>query len=149
MDHPEVSLDVDLDEFLQEICELPLSELESLATEFLSTDALPRDYINSLDENHQNIALRACLLVNLTSKCRIIPQQYQLEASNGLEDGRDIIVDSGTGSGKTLCVIIPNLLHLNTTSMTIFPLKRLQILRVRTCLIILRRFSKISLRRRN
>ncbi|KAJ7897931.1 hypothetical protein B0H14DRAFT_2220645, partial [Mycena olivaceomarginata] len=55
----------------------------------------------------------------------LLPRQYQLEANNALEDGRDILVDSGTGSGKTLCLIISNLMHPNTTSMTISPLKRL------------------------
>ncbi|KAJ7735353.1 P-loop containing nucleoside triphosphate hydrolase protein [Mycena metata] len=38
------------------------------------------------------------------------------------------VFDSGTGSGKTLCQILPNLMHPITTSMTISPLKRLQIL---------------------
>lgn len=42
-------------------------------------------------------------------------RQYQLEANKALEDGRDIL-DSGTGSGKILCQIIPNLMHPNTTS---------------------------------
>ncbi|KAJ6585346.1 hypothetical protein B0H19DRAFT_908943, partial [Mycena capillaripes] len=69
--------------------------------------------------------LKASLLVYYTSKCTVVPRQYQLEANNALEDGLDILVDSGTGSGKKLCLIIPNLMHPNTTSITIFPLKRL------------------------
>ncbi|KAJ7831548.1 hypothetical protein B0H14DRAFT_2365107, partial [Mycena olivaceomarginata] len=59
---------------------------------------------------------------------RLVPRQYQLEATNAMEDGLEVLVDSGTCSGKTLCQIIHNLLHLNTTSMMISPLKRLQIL---------------------
>ncbi|KAJ7436728.1 hypothetical protein FB451DRAFT_969590, partial [Mycena latifolia] len=85
-------------------------------------------YINSLDESHKTISLRASLLVYFASKCRIVPRQYQLEANNGLEDGLEVAVDSGTGSGKTLCLIIPNLLQPDTTSITVSPLKRLQIL---------------------
>ncbi|KAJ7859063.1 hypothetical protein B0H14DRAFT_2174098, partial [Mycena olivaceomarginata] len=74
--------------------------------------------------------LRALLLVYFARKCTIVPRQYQLEGNNVLEDGRNVLVDSGTSSGKTLCQIIPNLMHPNTTSMTISPLKRLQILQV-------------------
>ncbi|KAF8199997.1 hypothetical protein K438DRAFT_1583316, partial [Mycena galopus ATCC 62051] len=55
---------------------------------------------------------------------------YQLEITNALEDSDNILVDSGTGSGKTLCMIIPNLMHPNTTSIMISPLKRLEILQV-------------------
>ncbi|KAJ7827770.1 P-loop containing nucleoside triphosphate hydrolase protein [Mycena olivaceomarginata] len=62
------------------------------------------------------------------SKYTIVPHQYQLETMNALEDGHDILVDSGTGSGKTLCMIIPNLMHPHTISITISPLKRLQIM---------------------
>ncbi|KAJ6525804.1 P-loop containing nucleoside triphosphate hydrolase protein [Mycena vulgaris] len=134
MDPQEESLDLELQEILQDIREKPLSELEDLASEFLSPDVLPTAYINSLDGKHKTIALRACLLVYFTSKCRIVPRQYQLEANNGLEDRLKVIVDSGTGSGKTLCQIIPNLLHPKTTSMTVSPLKRLQILQANPAL---------------
>ncbi|KAJ7496356.1 hypothetical protein FB451DRAFT_1385766 [Mycena latifolia] len=122
------SVDLALAEILQDIRQKPLLELEALAHEFLSGDTLPTDYINSLDERHKTISLRASLLVYFASKCRIVPRQYQLGANNGLEDGLEVAVDSGTGSGKTLCLIIPNLLHPDTTSITISPLKRLQIL---------------------
>ncbi|KAJ7208369.1 P-loop containing nucleoside triphosphate hydrolase protein [Mycena pura] len=128
MDTPEDSWELDLQESLAEIRQLPLLELESLAAEFLPTETLPTAYLNSLDDKRRSIALRACLLVHLTSRCRFVPRQYQLEANDALENGRDGIIDSGTGSGKTMCQIIPNLLHPTTTSMTISPLKRLQIL---------------------
>ena len=130
MDSQEASIDSDLQDILQEIREKPLLQLQALAAEFLPDDQLPTEYINSLDEKHKTIALRACLLVYFTSKCKIIPRQYQLQATNALEDGLEVIVDSGTGSGKTLCQIIPNLLHPNTISITVSPLKRLQILQV-------------------
>ncbi|KAJ7449385.1 P-loop containing nucleoside triphosphate hydrolase protein [Mycena galericulata] len=128
MDHPEVFLDLEIQEFLQQIRELPLPQLESLAAEFLPENSLPSAYIDSLGQRHKTISLRASLLVHIVTKYGIVPRQYQLEANNGLEDGREILIDSGTGSGKTLCLIIPNLLHPDTSSMTISPLKRLQIL---------------------
>ncbi|KAJ7807929.1 hypothetical protein B0H14DRAFT_2380957, partial [Mycena olivaceomarginata] len=49
-----------------------------------------------------------------------------LETMNALEDGRDVLVDSG-------CMIIPNLMHPHTASITISPLKRLQIMQVSCC----------------
>ncbi|KAJ7686877.1 hypothetical protein B0H14DRAFT_2171129, partial [Mycena olivaceomarginata] len=69
--------------------------------------------------------LRACILVFIASNKRMVPRQYQLEASNATAHGLDCTVNSGTGSGKTLCQIILNLLYPNTTSITISPLKRL------------------------
>ncbi|KAJ7269062.1 P-loop containing nucleoside triphosphate hydrolase protein [Mycena rebaudengoi] len=128
MDSLTVSLDAETLNLVRELRELPLEELESLGAEFLPVDALPHDYIASLDSKHKTIALRACLITHITSGYRLVPREYQLRATNGLEDGRDVLIDSGTGSGKTLCLVIPNLLHPNTTSMTISPLKRLQIL---------------------
>ncbi|KAJ7201842.1 hypothetical protein GGX14DRAFT_327680, partial [Mycena pura] len=110
-------------ESLADIRQSPLLKLESLAAEFLPAETLPRAYLDSLDDATRSIALRACLLVHLTSRCRFIPRQYQLEANDALENRQDGIVDLGTGSGKTLCLIIPNLLHPTTTSMTVSPLK--------------------------
>jgi ATP-dependent helicase YprA (DUF1998 family) len=130
MDHSEVSLDAETQNLLQEIRDSSLCDLQSLAGEFLSSEALPDAYIDSLDDKHKTIALRACLIIHIVSKYIIVPRKYQLEANNGLEDGRDVLVNAGTGSGKTLCLIMPNLLHPNTSSMTISPLKRLQTLQV-------------------
>ncbi|KAG2044373.1 hypothetical protein BDR03DRAFT_850377 [Suillus americanus] len=56
----------------------------------------------------------------------IVPQQFQLEAVLATLNGQDTIITAGTGSGKTLCIIIPILLCPGTISMTISPLKHLQ-----------------------
>ncbi|KAJ7468872.1 hypothetical protein B0H11DRAFT_1920885 [Mycena galericulata] len=78
MDNPEVSLDLEIQKFLQQIRELPLPQLELLAAEFLPEDSLPSTYINSLGQRHKTISLRASLLVHIVSKYRIVPRQYQL-----------------------------------------------------------------------
>ena len=57
-----------------------------------------------------------------------VPRQFQLEAILATLNGRDSIITAGTGCGKTLCLIIPNLLRPDTI---ISPLKRLQITQVR------------------
>ncbi|KAG1860374.1 hypothetical protein F4604DRAFT_1528762, partial [Suillus subluteus] len=53
-------------------------------------------------------------------------RQFQLEVVLATLNGQDSIITAGTGSGKTLCIIIPILLHLGTVTMTISLLKRLQ-----------------------
>ncbi|KAJ7626970.1 P-loop containing nucleoside triphosphate hydrolase protein [Roridomyces roridus] len=94
-------------------------------------DAVPTAYLATLDDRHATLALRACLLAFFANPKRIVPRQFQLEATLALADGRDVIVDCGTGSGKTLCQILPNLLFPTTSSLTISPLKRLQVVQVR------------------
>jgi hypothetical protein len=133
MDPHDHSIYQELRQALQDIRQKPLPALQALALDILPSDSYPSQFIDSLDDTHKTISLRACLLVFYASKRTIIPRQYQLETMNALEDGRDILVDSGTGSGKTLCMIIPNLMHPHTTSITISPLKRLQITQVSRC----------------
>ncbi|KAG1723312.1 hypothetical protein EDD22DRAFT_790159, partial [Suillus occidentalis] len=70
--------------------------------------------------------LRACLIIYVLTATIIIPCQFQFEAVLATLNGRDSFVTAGTGSGKTLCIIIPILLHPGTVTMTISPLKRLQ-----------------------
>ncbi|KAG1846147.1 P-loop containing nucleoside triphosphate hydrolase protein, partial [Suillus tomentosus] len=60
--------------------------------------------------------------------------QFQLEAILATLNGCDSVITAGTGCGKTLCLIIPILLHPDTISMTISPLKRLQNMQVNECL---------------
>jgi ATP-dependent helicase YprA (DUF1998 family) len=133
MDPHDYSTCQELRQVLQDIRQKSLSALQALALDILPSDSYPSQFFDSLDDTHKTISLRSCLLVFYASKCTIVPHQYQLETMIALEDGRDILVDSGTGSGKTLCMIIPNLMHPHTTSITISPLKRLQIMQVSCC----------------
>ncbi|KAK7015680.1 hypothetical protein R3P38DRAFT_2543512 [Favolaschia claudopus] len=130
MDPNELSIYLELQQTLHDIRHKPLDDLFALALDIMPCDDLFLDFINSLDEKHKTLALKASLLVYFASKCKIVPRIFQLEANNALEDGRDVLIDSGTGSGKTLCQIIPNLMHPTTMSISISPLKRLQILQV-------------------
>ncbi|KAG2362625.1 hypothetical protein BDR07DRAFT_1284288, partial [Suillus spraguei] len=70
--------------------------------------------------------LRACLIVYVLTSMAIVPHQFQLEAVLAMLNGRDSVITAGTGSGKTLCIIIPILLRPGTVRMTISPLKWLQ-----------------------
>ncbi|KAG1721041.1 hypothetical protein EDD22DRAFT_760609, partial [Suillus occidentalis] len=58
--------------------------------------------------------LRACLIIYVLTATVIIPRQFQLEAVLATLNGRDSIVTAGTGSGKTLCIIMPILLRPGT-----------------------------------
>jgi len=56
------------------------------------------------------IALRACLATWAASEKKIVPREFQLEATIAIMSGKDALIDVGTGYGKTLCMIIPCLL---------------------------------------
>ena len=62
----------------------------------------------------------------------LIPHDFQLEAALKSLHGCDSVVIAGTGQGKTLCIVIPLLLHPSTMSIMISPLKRLQMMQVCT-----------------
>ena len=55
------------------------------------------------------------------------PFQWQLEAAAAILCGKDVVLDVGTGSGKTLCFSLPLLLNEQDVSLTISPLTALMI----------------------
>ena len=62
------------------------------------------------------------------------PFQWQLDAAATILKGEDVILDVGTGSGKTLCFSLPLLLDDKDISITISPLTALMIDQV-SCLV--------------
>ncbi|KAF9221447.1 hypothetical protein BS17DRAFT_640606, partial [Gyrodon lividus] len=66
---------------------------------------------------------RACVTIYILTSSTIVPRVFQLQASLAILNGRDTIITAGTGSGKTLCVLIPMLLRPGSMSITISPLK--------------------------
>jgi ATP-dependent helicase YprA (DUF1998 family) len=121
---------MDQPSFIQVVLEAPLRPLEDLAHLLLGTRH-PLDYVATLAEHDKTDALRACLVVALITRFTIIPCHFQLQASLAILNGHDSIITAGTGSGKTLCLLIPILLRPNSISITILPLKRLQVTQVR------------------
>jgi ATP-dependent helicase YprA (DUF1998 family) len=55
------------------------------------------------------------------------PFQFQLEAAAAILCGEDLIIDVGTGAGKTLCFTLPLLLNTEDISMIVSPLSALMI----------------------
>ncbi|KAH9953285.1 hypothetical protein BGW80DRAFT_1192669, partial [Lactifluus volemus] len=71
-----------------------------------------------------------CVLLSTVTNGEKIPREFQLKAVLALLFGQDTLIDAGTGSGKTLCMILPALLDPTAMSLVISPLKRLQVLQV-------------------
>ena len=82
------------------------------------------------NDDERNTGLRACLLVWTATHSKLVPQEFQLEATIAIMSGRDSLIDVGTGYGKTLCVIIFCLLNSENLFVIFSPLERLQAVQV-------------------
>ena len=61
---------------------------------------------------------------------KLVPWEFQLEATIAIMSGRDSLIDVSTGYGKTLCMIIPCLLNPESLAVILSPLKQLQAVQV-------------------
>ena len=103
--------------------------IQSVST--LINNQLPHEYLATLNDEDKLEALWACLIVSLLTKGHVILCKFQLEASLGMLHQHDCVIIAGTGSGKTLCLLMPIFLRPESISMTISPLKCLQTNQVR------------------
>jgi len=69
----------------------------------------------------EDLAARALVILGLK------PFQWQLEIAAAVLCGEDVIIDVGTGSGKTLCFALPLLLHETDIVLVVSPLTALMI----------------------
>ena len=83
-------------------------------------------WIDSLEAGQRLNALRACLLVFAVTNGQVLPRQFQLRAGLAAYEGKNTVVNAGTGSGKTLSMAIPLLMNLDAVAIIVSPLKRLQ-----------------------
>ena len=112
----------------QAILGYTMDELQHRALEDIGT-RLPMGFVATLSEIDTMDALRASLMVHHLSSHAIFPRDFQLQASLAILHGKDSIVTAGTGSGKTLCQLIPLLLPPGTLLITISPLNGFKSLR--------------------
>ncbi|KAI0315752.1 P-loop containing nucleoside triphosphate hydrolase protein [Amylostereum chailletii] len=127
-----INLDVKKQSRLQQAYNLPDSQIEHSAEGLLSTQLDPlREFLASLPPWDSVGALRACILLFIVTDGEMDPRQMQLEAVIPLAAGHNSLVDVGTGSRKTLCMVLAVLLDLGGVSLVISPLKWLQINQVR------------------
>ena len=118
---------VQLEEVLATILVTELESLKEVATAMIPIDRRPSQRFWEAQESIQQVSvLRACLMVFVLSLGKAVPRDFQLEALLGSLGNKDVIVSSGTGSGKTLVMTMLMLLHPMDVSLVIVPLKCLQ-----------------------
>ena len=116
---------------LQEIRDFPVALLQPAFSVLIPADHGPTAaFWAPYNNKERNIGIRACLLVWTVTNFKLVPQEFQLEATIAIMTGKDLLVDVGTGYGKTLCMIIPSLLDPENLSVIFSPLKRLQAVQV-------------------
>ena len=116
---------------LQEIRDLPVALLQPAFNVLIPADHGPTAaFWAPYNNEERNIGIRACLLVWTVTNFKLVPREFQLEATIAIMTGKDSLVDVGTGYGKTLCMIIPCLLDPENLSVIFSPLKRLQAVQV-------------------
>lgn len=70
--------------------------------------------------------LRRALTDATLRRTGFAPRDFQLDAAATLCKGRDLIVNAGTGFGKTLCMVMPCFLSSSTIAFIISPLNALE-----------------------
>lgn len=130
----EASIPTTMDAVLQGIRKSTLEELQTAIGDLIPLELMPSaTFFDALSAHERTEAFKACLIVFILSDSKKVPRRFQLMASLASLAGRDSLVTSATGSGKTLCIVIPLLLRPEQVSFLISPLKRLQSTQVISC----------------
>jgi hypothetical protein len=91
--------------------------------------------LKQLDEKDCTTAFQASVLVWAVTGGTQVPQELQLCACLATHNGQDSLMNAGMGSSKTMPIALNLLLNNpanNSISLTILPLKHLQIMQVST-----------------
>ena len=106
------------------------AEISHLVVTKIPQDQLPIAYLNSLSADDKTVCLWAIMICWVMSKMTMVPREMQLRVVLADVHVKDALVVAGTGSGKTLLIALCILLDdptANYLSITIYPLKRLQV----------------------
>src|SRR6266403_1799102 len=128
MARPDASL---LANALETLCKLSGDQLLSRFQDICSSKRPGPDFLAKLGPSERDTVYKCCLILSMVTNGKKIPREFQLDAVLALLSGKDTLIDAGTGSGKTLCMILPALLDPTAVSLVISPLKRLQVLQVK------------------
>src|SRR5882757_3407734 len=97
---------------VQGIRDSTLEDLRDAVSDLIPLELMPSaTFFEALSPHESTEALKACLIIFIISGSKKVPRQFQLTASLASLAGRDSLVTSATGSGKTLCILIPLLLR--------------------------------------
>ncbi|KAJ7663217.1 P-loop containing nucleoside triphosphate hydrolase protein [Mycena polygramma] len=89
--------------------------------------ALPRSFMVSLTSLERLIALDAFLYLDFASNGTKTPRELQIRAAIAIRQGKDLLVRSCTGTGKTISMILPFLMMPHDAiAITISPLRLIQ-----------------------
>lgn len=127
MASPDMSL---LANELENIRKLTGEELFSRFQAICSSKRPGETFLEKLDASEQDAVYKCSLLLSAVTNGKKVPREFQLKAVLALLSRQDCLINTGTGSGKTLCMVLPALLDPTMVSLVVSPLKRLQILQV-------------------
>ncbi|KAK7006578.1 Werner syndrome ATP-dependent helicase, partial [Favolaschia claudopus] len=92
---------------------------------------LSMHFVTSLTASERFIAIQAFLCLDFASHGTKAPREVQIRSVIAVKQGKDLLVRSGTGSGKTIAMILPILmLRKDAVAITIAPLRLIQDLHV-------------------
>jgi ATP-dependent helicase YprA (DUF1998 family) len=95
---------------LKNIQNLSSDELLSKFEGICSSKRPGLDFLAKLDDSERDTVYKCCLLLSTVTNGKKIPREFQLEATLALLAGQDSLIHAATGSGKTLCMVLPALL---------------------------------------
>ncbi|KAJ7167408.1 P-loop containing nucleoside triphosphate hydrolase protein [Mycena crocata] len=90
--------------------------------------ALPNKiFMETLTPSERIIVLDAFLYLDFASNGKMIPRELQLRATIAVRQGKDLLARSGTGTGKTIAMILPVLMMpKDAVVITVSPLRLIQ-----------------------
>ncbi|KAJ7611076.1 P-loop containing nucleoside triphosphate hydrolase protein [Mycena polygramma] len=106
---------------------MDLPPLPMSISAFNAFQTLPLTFMNTLTSPEKLVVLEAFMYLDFASQGTKVPRALQLRANLAVKAGQDVLVRSGTGSGKTISMILPVLsLGKDAIVITISPLRLIQ-----------------------
>ncbi|KAH8981064.1 P-loop containing nucleoside triphosphate hydrolase protein [Lactarius akahatsu] len=119
-----------LSERLQSLRSCSVDELNQLVSTLRLLERLPVAFLDGLSEEDKILCYRVALMCYCVTNSMQIPREMQLRVVLADQHKKDALVSAGTGSGKTLPIVLNTLLDApekKLVTLVISPLKRLQV----------------------
>ncbi|KAH9029568.1 P-loop containing nucleoside triphosphate hydrolase protein [Lactarius hengduanensis] len=115
---------------LQSLQSCSVDELIQLVSTLCLLERLPVAFLDGLAEEDKILCYRVALMCYCVTNSMQIPREMQLRVVLADQHKKDALVSAGTGSGKTLPIVLNTLLDApekKLVTLVISPLKRLQV----------------------